>query len=109
MGEHVKKAANAITKCRNAFPRVGSCLRCRTVSMFPFVEALLSVREVEAASMLRAKCQTDRLPVPVRRLALGLLKQHRGKGSIACKQLASALNTDFLEEILCAGNNLGNE
>jgi predicted transposase YbfD/YdcC len=44
----------------------------------------------------------------VRRLALGLLKQHVGKQSVACKRLAAALDTDFLEEILMAGCNLGN-
>ena len=36
----------------------------------------------------------------VRRLALGLLKQHPGKMSVACKRLAAALDTVFLEEIL---------
>ena len=38
----------------------------------------------------------------VRRLALGLLKRHPGKESIACKRLSAALDTDFLEEILRA-------
>jgi predicted transposase YbfD/YdcC len=42
----------------------------------------------------------------VRRLALALLKKHPGKGSLACKRLAAACNTDFLEEILQAGCNL---
>jgi predicted transposase YbfD/YdcC len=42
----------------------------------------------------------------VRRLALALLKKHSGKGSLACKRLAAACNTDFLEEILQAGCNL---
>ena len=41
----------------------------------------------------------------IRRLALGLLKQHPGKQSLACKRLAAALNTDFLEEILCPAGN----
>jgi predicted transposase YbfD/YdcC len=41
----------------------------------------------------------------VRRLALGLLKRHPGKQSVACKRLAAALNTDFLEEILCPNGN----
>jgi predicted transposase YbfD/YdcC len=44
----------------------------------------------------------------VRRLALVLLKRHLGKGSMACKRLAAACNTDFLEEILRPGCNLGN-
>jgi predicted transposase YbfD/YdcC len=42
----------------------------------------------------------------VRRLALSLLKRHPGKGSMACKQLAAALNPEFLEEILLGGSNL---
>lgn len=41
----------------------------------------------------------------VRRLALGLLKQHPGKASVACKRYAAALDTDFLEEILQIGCN----
>jgi predicted transposase YbfD/YdcC len=41
----------------------------------------------------------------VRRLALGLLKQHPGKQSLACKRLAAALNTDFLEEVLRPSGN----
>ncbi len=36
----------------------------------------------------------------LRRLALGLLKRHPEKKSIACKRFAAALDTDFLEEIL---------
>jgi predicted transposase YbfD/YdcC len=44
----------------------------------------------------------------VRRMALGLLKRHPGQESIACKRLAAALDTAFLEEILHAGSNLGN-
>jgi predicted transposase YbfD/YdcC len=39
----------------------------------------------------------------VRRLALGLLKQHPAKKSVACKRLEAALDTDFLEEILRVG------
>jgi predicted transposase YbfD/YdcC len=42
----------------------------------------------------------------VRRLALGLLKRHPGKESMACKRLAAAYDTDFLEEILQHGCNL---
>lgn len=44
----------------------------------------------------------------VRRLALTLLKRQRGPESIASKRFAAAMNTGFLEEILCAGRNLGN-
>ena len=43
----------------------------------------------------------------LRRLALSLLKRHRSKASMACKRLAAALDTDFLEEILSEGSNLG--
>jgi predicted transposase YbfD/YdcC len=45
----------------------------------------------------------------VRRLALALLKRHPGKESMACKRLAAACNTDFLEEILKSGCNLERE
>lgn len=45
----------------------------------------------------------------VRRLALGLLKQHPHKLSMACKRLKAALSTDFLEEILCPGGNSGKQ
>ncbi len=41
----------------------------------------------------------------LRRLALGLLKRHPEKKSIACKRFAAALDPAFLEEILqMAGN-----
>lgn len=43
----------------------------------------------------------------LRRLALGLLKQHPNKKSIACKRLKAALDVEFLEEVLHAGTNLG--
>jgi predicted transposase YbfD/YdcC len=43
----------------------------------------------------------------LRRLALSLLKRHPSKSSIACKRYAAALDTGFLEGILCAGRNLG--
>jgi hypothetical protein len=36
----------------------------------------------------------------LRRLTLTLLKQHPDKRSIACKRLAAAFNTAFLEEVL---------
>jgi predicted transposase YbfD/YdcC len=42
----------------------------------------------------------------LRRLALSLLKQHPAKSSIACKRVAAALDTDFLEEVLHRGGNL---
>jgi predicted transposase YbfD/YdcC len=41
----------------------------------------------------------------LRRLAVGLLKRHPAKKSIACKRLAAALDTGFLEEILQGAGN----
>jgi predicted transposase YbfD/YdcC len=45
----------------------------------------------------------------VRRLAVGLLKRHTGQESMACKRLAAAYDTVFLEEILQNGYNLERE
>jgi predicted transposase YbfD/YdcC len=42
----------------------------------------------------------------IRRLALGLLKQHPSNRSVSCKRLTAALNPAFLEEILCPDDNL---
>jgi predicted transposase YbfD/YdcC len=42
----------------------------------------------------------------LRRLALTLLKQHADKRSIACKRLAAALNTDFLQKVLRGAGDL---
>ncbi len=44
----------------------------------------------------------------VRKLALVLLKQQPGKESIACKRLAAALDTAFLEEVICDASKSGN-
>jgi predicted transposase YbfD/YdcC len=43
----------------------------------------------------------------VRRLALGLLKQHPDKRSLACKRLLAALDPVFLEEVLRGDSTLG--
>ena len=43
----------------------------------------------------------------LRRLALSLLKQHPDERSIACKRLAAALNTGFLEEVLRSAGGSG--
>ncbi len=40
----------------------------------------------------------------MRKLALGLVKQHPRKDSVARKRKAAALNTDFLAEILTGAN-----
>jgi predicted transposase YbfD/YdcC len=44
----------------------------------------------------------------LRKLALVLLKQQPGKESIACKRLAAALDTEFLEEIICGAGKSDN-
>jgi predicted transposase YbfD/YdcC len=44
----------------------------------------------------------------VRRWALMLLKRHPDKGSIACKRLAAACDTQFLEELLQRDQKIGN-
>lgn len=62
----------------------------------------------EDANRVQRRNEAENLAL-VRRLALGLLKRHPAKESIACKRLAAALDTDFLEEILLAGGNLENE
>jgi predicted transposase YbfD/YdcC len=41
----------------------------------------------------------------LRRIALSLLKQHPAKMSIACKRVAAAADSEFLEEILKLGGN----
>jgi len=43
----------------------------------------------------------------VRRLALGLLKHHPDKRSIACKRLLAALDPAFLQEVLRGNGELG--
>jgi predicted transposase YbfD/YdcC len=43
----------------------------------------------------------------VRRLALSLLLQHPGKGSIPCKRITAALNPAFLEEVLLGDGSSG--
>ena len=44
----------------------------------------------------------------LRRMALSLLKRHPAKLSIACKRIAAAADTEFLEEILHPGGNSEN-
>jgi predicted transposase YbfD/YdcC len=60
----------------------------------------------EDASRVQRRHGAENLAL-VRRLALALLKRHPDKASIACKRLSAALDTDFLEETLRAGCNLG--
>lgn len=68
----------------------------------------LDLTFAEDASRVRRRHGAENLAL-VRRLALGLLKRHPSKESIACKRLAAALNPAVLEEILQAGGNMGNE
>ena len=56
----------------------------------------------EDASRIRRRRGAENFAV-LRRIALSLLKQHPAKMSIACKRLAAATDTDFLEEILRLG------
>jgi predicted transposase YbfD/YdcC len=66
----------------------------------------LDVTFREDASCIRRRHGAENFAL-MRRLALGLLKGHPAKKSIACKRLAAALDTDFLEEILQRGANSG--
>jgi predicted transposase YbfD/YdcC len=66
----------------------------------------LDVTFAEDANRVQRRHGAENL-ASIRRLALGLLKQHPGKESIACKRLSAALDTRFLEEILCASGNSG--
>lgn len=66
----------------------------------------LDVTFAEDGNRVQSRHGAENLAL-VRRLALTLLKQHPGKQSLACKRLAAALNTGFLEEILQAGGKLG--
>jgi hypothetical protein len=56
----------------------------------------------EDASRVRRRRGAENFAV-LRRIALSLLKQHPAKLSVACKRLAAATDTDFLEEILRLG------
>jgi predicted transposase YbfD/YdcC len=60
----------------------------------------------EDSNRVQHRHEAENLAI-VRRLALGLLKQHPSKKSVACKRLAAALNTAFLEEVLRPGGNSG--
>jgi predicted transposase YbfD/YdcC len=64
----------------------------------------LDVTFNEEANRVQRRHGAENLAL-VRRLALGLLKQHPGKESLACKRYLAALDTDFLEEILAADRN----
>jgi predicted transposase YbfD/YdcC len=58
----------------------------------------------EDASRIRKRRGAENFAL-LRRIALSLLKQHPDKMSVACKRFAAALDTDFLEDILCGTGN----
>ena len=59
----------------------------------------LDINFGEDDSRIRERTAADNFGV-LRRVALSLLKQHPDKMSVACKRLAAALDSNFLEEIL---------
>lgn len=65
----------------------------------------LDVTFEEDASRVQRPNAAENLAL-IRRMALGLLKRHAGKGSLACKRYTAALDPAFLEEILQSGDNL---
>jgi predicted transposase YbfD/YdcC len=60
----------------------------------------------EDASRIRKRRGAENFAL-LRRIALSLLKQHPETMSVACKRLAAALDTDFLEQIICGTGNAG--
>ena len=76
----------------------------------PFTEQMeidpgqMDINFGEDASRLQRRRGAENCAV-LRRIALSLLKQHSAKMSIACKRIAAAADTDFLEEILKVGGN----
>lgn len=66
----------------------------------------LDVTFGEDANRVRDRNAAENLAV-VRRVALSLLKRHPSKQSMACKRLEAAMDTDFLEEILCGSCKVG--
>jgi predicted transposase YbfD/YdcC len=67
----------------------------------------LDVSFREDANRVSKRHEAENLAL-LRKLALVLLKQHPGKESIACKRLAAALDTEFLEQVICQGDKSGN-
>jgi len=67
----------------------------------------LDVTFDEDQSRVRQRQAAENLAL-LRRFALGLLKQHPDKGSVACKRLAAALDPAFLEEVLYGAGKVEN-
>jgi predicted transposase YbfD/YdcC len=61
----------------------------------------------EDASRIHRRHAAENFAV-LRRIALSLLKQHPAEMSIACKRIAAAADTEFLEEILTLAGNSEN-
>ena len=61
----------------------------------------LDVAFAEDASRVRGRSAAANLAL-FRRVALGLLRRHPGKGSVPVKRLSAALDPGFLEEVLRA-------
>jgi len=66
----------------------------------------LDITFAEDANRVQRRHAAENLAL-LRRLVVGLLKRHPGKESMACKRLAASYDTDFLEETLLSGYNLG--
>jgi predicted transposase YbfD/YdcC len=64
----------------------------------------MDINFAEDASRIRHRSAAENFAV-LRRIALSLLRQHPAKMSIACKRVAAAADTNFLEEILNLGGN----
>jgi predicted transposase YbfD/YdcC len=66
----------------------------------------LDVTFAEDANRVSSRNGAENLAL-LRKLALGLLKRHPSKQSIACKALAATLDDDFLEAVIAANVNSG--
>ena len=66
----------------------------------------LDVTFAEDANRVSSRNGAENLAL-LRKLALGLLKRHPSKKSIACKALAATLDVDFLEAVIAANVSSG--
>jgi predicted transposase YbfD/YdcC len=67
----------------------------------------MDINFAEDASRIHQRSAAENFAV-LRRIALSLLKRHPAEMSIACKRVAAAADTNFLEEILNVGGNSAN-
>ena len=70
-----------------------------------YIEALEQSSDLQDASRIENRHGASNFAL-LRKMALGLLKQHPRKDSIARKRKAAALDPDFLAEILAGANKL---